>query len=93
MTRTHRICVLPGDGIGPEVTAVALRVLAEAGAAHGFALEVDEQLFGVIAVLEAGPVTPDLGGRPPRRDGQRRQDVTRIRRDGPATADDWSTGP
>jgi isocitrate/isopropylmalate dehydrogenase len=40
MTRTHRICVLPGDGIGPEVTAVA-----------------------VIAVLEAGPVTPDLGGR------------------------------
>jgi isocitrate/isopropylmalate dehydrogenase len=40
MTRTHRICVLPGDGIGPEVTAVA-----------------------VIAVLEAGPVTRDLGGR------------------------------
>ena len=34
MTRSHRICVLPGDGIGPEVTAAALAVLAEAGTAH-----------------------------------------------------------
>ena len=29
---THRIAVIGGDGIGPEVTAEALKVLAAAGA-------------------------------------------------------------
>jgi 3-isopropylmalate dehydrogenase len=31
MASAHRIIVLPGDGIGPEVTAAALRVLQEIG--------------------------------------------------------------
>ena len=29
------IAVLPGDGVGPEVTAQAVRVLAEVGRLHG----------------------------------------------------------
>ncbi len=29
--RTHEIVVVPGDGIGPEVTAAACRVVAAAG--------------------------------------------------------------
>ena len=33
MTR-YQIAVLPGDGIGPEVTAEALRVLAAVGGNH-----------------------------------------------------------
>jgi 3-isopropylmalate dehydrogenase len=59
MTRTHRICVLAGDGIGPEVTAVAVRVLAGAAAAHGFALETDAQLFGGAAIDATGNPFPD----------------------------------
>ena len=30
-SRTHRVAVLGGDGIGPEVTAAALDVVAAAG--------------------------------------------------------------
>jgi 3-isopropylmalate dehydrogenase len=56
--KTYSICVLPGDGIGPEVTAAAVRVLAEAGAAHGFALELDERLFGGAAIDALGSPFP-----------------------------------
>ncbi len=59
MTRRHRVCVLPGDGIGPEVTAVALRVLDEAAAAYGFELDADEQPFGGAAIDLAGDPFPD----------------------------------
>jgi len=46
MSRT--ITVIPGDGIGPEVTEATLEVLDAAGAA----LEYDEQLAGLIALQE-----------------------------------------
>ena len=36
--RTHEIAVIPGDGIGLEVTPAALEVLEAAGRAHGFEL-------------------------------------------------------
>ena len=36
--RTHAIAVIPGDGIGHEVTPAALEVLDAVGRAHGFAL-------------------------------------------------------
>jgi isocitrate dehydrogenase (NAD+) len=42
------VTLIPGDGIGPEVTAAALEVLAAAGAE----LDYDEQIAGV-AALEA----------------------------------------
>ena len=45
-----RICVLPGDGIGPEVTTAALRVLAAASARFGFAVDLDERPFGGAAI-------------------------------------------
>jgi isocitrate dehydrogenase (NAD+) len=47
MART--ITVIPGDGIGPEVTDAALTVLTEAGAD----LEYDTQLAGLTALKEA----------------------------------------
>ncbi len=44
MTRNHRIAVLAGDGIGPEVMREALKVLDAAGARFGFTLERTEAL-------------------------------------------------
>src|SRR5437764_13989637 len=50
------VVVLPGDGIGPEVTAVATRVLAEL--APG--LELEERPFGARAIRESGmPLTKE----------------------------------
>jgi 3-isopropylmalate dehydrogenase len=47
------IAVLPGDGIGPEVTAQAVRVL------DAFGLEHDEHAFGGGAILAQGTPLPD----------------------------------
>jgi 3-isopropylmalate dehydrogenase len=54
-----RICVLPGDGIGPEVTQAALSVLAAASARFGFEAEVDERPFGGAAIDETGLPFPE----------------------------------
>ncbi len=42
----NRIVVLPGDGIGPEVTREARRVLDAAADSHGISLEFEEELIG-----------------------------------------------
>jgi isocitrate dehydrogenase (NAD+) len=52
---TTRITVIPGDGIGPEVTAATLRVLEAAGAE----LEYDEQLAGVAALEKLSDPLPE----------------------------------
>jgi 3-isopropylmalate dehydrogenase len=49
-----RIVLLPGDGIGPEVTAAAARVLAELP----LDLDVEEHLFGGAAIHETGSPLP-----------------------------------
>ena len=36
--KTYKIAVLSGDGVGPEVTAEALRVLQAAGEGFGLSL-------------------------------------------------------
>ena len=43
MTRNHRIAVLAGDGIGPEVMREALRVLDAAASKFGFTVERTEE--------------------------------------------------
>ena len=48
------ITVIPGDGIGPEVTGAVLRVLDAAGAR----LEYDHQVAGASAVSSHGSVLP-----------------------------------
>ena len=50
-----KICVLPGDGIGPEITAQALRVLE----ALGLRFEVEEALLGGCAVDATGSPFPE----------------------------------
>ncbi|MDT8340874.1 MAG: isocitrate/isopropylmalate family dehydrogenase [Longimicrobiales bacterium] len=49
------ITVIPGDGIGPEVTDATLQVLQAAGAD----LEYDHQLGGVSALEQVGTPLPD----------------------------------
>ncbi len=45
-TRTHRIGILPGDGIGPEVTDEAVGTLVDAASAGGFRLELVRYPYG-----------------------------------------------
>jgi tartrate dehydrogenase/decarboxylase / D-malate dehydrogenase len=56
--RRHRIAVVPGDGIGREVTPAALEVLEAAGRAHGFGLEPTEYPWGCDHFVETGRMMP-----------------------------------
>lgn len=55
----YHITVLPGDGIGPEVTTEAVRVLTAAAKIGGFAVEVTEHPFGGAAIDATGHPLPD----------------------------------
>ncbi|MCE8034676.1 3-isopropylmalate dehydrogenase [Billgrantia tianxiuensis] len=54
---TRKILVLPGDGIGPEITAQASRILA-ACQARGLDIEIEEGLVGGSAYDEHGEPLP-----------------------------------
>ncbi len=53
-----RITSLPGDGIGPEVTAQAVRVLEEVARAFGHELELNEKEIGGAALTAFGDPLP-----------------------------------
>jgi 3-isopropylmalate dehydrogenase len=56
---THRIAVLPGDGIGQEVTPEALRVLETVGKATGVSFEFEHAIVGGAAIdATGGPLPP-----------------------------------
>jgi 3-isopropylmalate dehydrogenase len=50
MSKTYKIAVLPGDGIGPEVMSAALEVLDAAGQRFGFEIEGMEYPVGGAAI-------------------------------------------
>jgi 3-isopropylmalate dehydrogenase len=52
--RVHRIAVVPGDGVGPEVVAAALHVLDAVEAAEGFATVRTEYDLGAHRYLRDG---------------------------------------
>jgi len=55
-----KILVLPGDGIGPEVTAQAVKVLESVGERYGHQFEFPSALIGGAAIDEAGdPLPPE----------------------------------
>ena len=56
--RRHEIAVIPGDGIGREVTPAALEVLEAAGRAHGFELALTEHPWGCDHFVETGSMMP-----------------------------------
>ncbi len=60
MSATHRIAVLAGDGIGPEVMSESLRVLDAVERKFGFTTERDSQLVGGAAIDATGhPLPPE----------------------------------
>lgn len=57
----YEIAVIPGDGIGPEVTTAAMEVLETAAEEHGFALDHTVYDWGTERYLEQGTMMPDNG--------------------------------
>jgi isocitrate dehydrogenase len=55
---THKIAVLSGDGIGPEIMAVALEVLKAAGQSHGEEFAFTPALIGGAATDATGDPFP-----------------------------------
>jgi len=58
MSRTYKIAVLPGDGIGPEVMAETLSVLEAAQRRFGFTLSCREADVGGAAIDRHGNALP-----------------------------------
>ena len=58
---THRIALIPGDGIGKEVVAEAVRVLEVAGAGHGIAFDWQEFPWSCETYAATGRMMPDDG--------------------------------
>jgi 3-isopropylmalate dehydrogenase len=59
-TLRKKIAVLPGDGIGPEVTRAAIQLLEDCASAFGHYFEFQEFLFGGNAIdLDGTPLPED----------------------------------
>ena len=56
--KTLRFTTLPGDGIGPEVMEVALKVLDDLGSKHGFCVESTTHDVGGIGIDNHGEALP-----------------------------------
>ena len=55
----HRVLLLPGDGIGPEVVAEARRVMDAAAVSHGFGIEFSAADLGGVAIDNSGQPYPE----------------------------------
>ena len=53
-----KILVLPGDGIGPEITTATLDVLTAAGDLLGLGLEFETRPIGLASLAESGTTLP-----------------------------------
>jgi isocitrate/isopropylmalate dehydrogenase len=53
-----RIAVIPGDGVGPEVTREAVKVLGAIGRAYGLAIESETLPYGADYYLQTGTSLP-----------------------------------
>ena len=59
MSQNLKICVLSGDGIGPEVMNVAVDVLRAVERTHEVAFEFEEALIGGVAIDACASALPD----------------------------------
>lgn len=59
--RTHKLAVIPGDGIGADVTEAALAVLRAVAGGYGFALETRGFPWSCACFLETGAMMPPDG--------------------------------
>ena len=58
MTTTYKICLLAGDGIGPEIIAEGVKVLDAVGAKYDTAFEYTDALIGGAAIDATGEPLP-----------------------------------
>ncbi len=56
---SKKILILPGDGIGPEIVAEAIKVLDTLRAEYGLEVEVEEALVGGAAIDATGSPLPE----------------------------------
>jgi len=54
-----KICLMPGDGIGPEIVTQAVRVLEKVAAKFGHTVETQEALIGGAAIDAVGNPLPE----------------------------------
>lgn len=59
MKSQYNICVLPGDGIGPEVVAEAVKVLESISKKHGYKFDFQTELMGAVAIDATGTPLPE----------------------------------
>lgn len=59
MTATYSICLLPGDGIGPEIIAEGVKVLEALGRKCDVSFEFERALIGGCAIDECGEALPE----------------------------------
>ena len=59
MTTTYKICLLAGDGIGPEIIAEGVKVLNAVGAKYDTAFEYADALIGGAAIDATGNPLPE----------------------------------
>jgi 3-isopropylmalate dehydrogenase len=57
--KRYTLAVLPGDGIGPEVTAEAIKVLRAAADLFGYRIDSGEYAVGAAGVAESGDALPE----------------------------------
>jgi 3-isopropylmalate dehydrogenase len=57
--KTYNITTLPGDGIGPEITNEAIKVLNACANHYDFELKYNEQLIGAVAIDKIGSPLSD----------------------------------
>lgn len=58
--KTYKIALLPGDGIGRDVTAAAWAVLEKAARLNGFSLDATSYPWSCDYYLENGSMLPGL---------------------------------
>jgi tartrate dehydrogenase/decarboxylase/D-malate dehydrogenase len=61
MSNTHRIAVIPGDGIGKETVPEALRVLDAASRRFGFSLDLAQYDWSCDTYKKTGAMMPADG--------------------------------
>ncbi len=59
MTKPHRVAVIPGDGIGPEVIEAAIPIIERAAGTHGVTLAWERLPYGAEHYLKTGETLPD----------------------------------
>lgn len=58
MTKTYKICTLPGDGIGPEIMAEGVKVLKALGKKYDAEFTCEDVLIGGCAIDATGEALP-----------------------------------